>query len=210
MDATVDDRLRSVVLYGVAALALAVGGWWWRAAAPAPTAGPVGASTAAPSVGRSVSTELDRARALLTAAPGERLRVRVDAAGEMVRTEVDPATGMITDIEGDPTWLVFEGELPVFRETIWREQVTVVPGQQVVFDGSGSDPRQVLQYRCTRPGTLVVTVTGAELNGPSEIDCDGVTSSGVVFAHGRPFRVTLSAGGTRVIDVEAQLVTLPR
>ncbi|MBM0275647.1 hypothetical protein [Micromonospora tarensis] len=208
MDVTADDRLRSVVLYGAAVIVLAVGGWWWRAAAPAPTAGPVAASTASSTVRPSVSTELDRA--LTAGAPAERLRMQVDGTGAIVRAEIDPATGQITDIEGDPSWLFFQGELPAFRETIWREQTTIVPGQRVVREASGGEPRQVLQYRCTRPGTLLVTVAEAELAGPSEIDCDGMTTSAQVLAHGRPFRVSLSTVGVREIDVEAQLVTLPR
>ncbi|WP_406073267.1 hypothetical protein [Micromonospora sp. NBC_01638] len=207
MDATADDRLRSAVLFGAAVAALTVGGWWWHAAAPASTVGSAAFSAAAsPTVGPSVSTALDRA--LVVRAAGERLTIV--GPTEMVRTEIDSATGMITDIEGDPSWLFFQGELPSFRETIWREQTALVPGERVVRQAAGSDSRQLLQYRCTRPGTLLVTIFGADLSGPSEIDCDGMTTSAEVFSHGRPFRVSLATAAEREIDVEAQLVTLPR
>lgn len=57
---------------------------------------------------------------------------------------------------------------------------------------------------------MLVSVSGAGLAGPSEIDCDGTVASAEVLAHGRPFRVSLSATGEREIDVQAQLVLLPR
>ncbi|MEU8211097.1 hypothetical protein AB0B85_18110 [Micromonospora sp. NPDC049044] len=211
MDATADERLRSAVLFGAAVAVLVAGGWWWRSAAPSPAARPTGAATA-PAVRPSVSTELDRA--LVRSAE---VTARVDAetgrtvgALDAPRAMVDPATGMITDIEGDPSWLFFQGELPPFSDTIWREQSVLVPGQRVVRQAGGGDARHLLQYRCTRPGTLTVTLFDAELAGPSEIDCDGTTTSAQVLSHGNPFRVTLSTVGLREIDVEAQLVALPR
>lgn len=204
-----DDQLRSAVLFGAAVAVLAVGGWWWRAAAPASTAGSARSSVAVvPSVGPTVSSALDRA--VVGGTPGERLTVRVDATGEMVRTQIDPSTGMITDIEGDPSWFVLQGELPTFRETIWRAREVLVPGQRIVQQAGGGDSRYLLQYRCTRLGTLSVSVSEGELAGPSEIDCDGTVTSAEVLSHGRPFQVSLSVVGVREIDVEAQLVTLPR
>ncbi|MET8039646.1 hypothetical protein ABZU25_02130 [Micromonospora sp. NPDC005215] len=211
MDATADERLRSAVLFGATVAVLVAGGWWWHVAAPSPVARPAGAA-ATPAVVSSVSTALDRA----VVRSGE-VRVRVDAeTGEVVRAldapraMIDPATGEITDIEGDPSWLFFQGELPSFRDTIWRERMALVPGQRVVRQAGGGDSRQLLQYRCTRPGTLLVTLFDAELVGPSEIDCDGTTTSAQVLSHGNPFRVSLSTVGLREIDVEAQLVALPR
>ncbi|MEU4470808.1 hypothetical protein [Micromonospora sp. NPDC023888] len=210
MDATADERLRSAVLFGAAVAVLVAGGWWWRTAAPAPAARPAGAA-ATPVVGPSVSTPLERA--LLR---GAGVNVRVDAeTGAVVRavdapaTVIDPATGKIIDIEGDPSWLVFQGELPSFRETIWQERAVLVPGQRVVRQAGGGDSRYLLQYRCTRPGTLSVTVVEGDLAGPAEIDCDGMITSAEVLSHGRPFRVWLSTVGVREIDVEAQLVGLP-
>ncbi|MGQ5259283.1 hypothetical protein ACTWLT_00850 [Micromonospora sp. ZYX-F-536] len=211
MDAAADDRLRSAVLAGVTLAALAVGGWWWRTAAPAPVAGPVGPPTAEPSV----STELERVMA--TAVPGERVTVRVDPeTGEGFRVQsapramIDPTTGMITDIDGDPGLLFSEGDLPSFRETIWREQRELVPGQGMTRQSTDDGARYLLQYRCTRPGAMAVTSTGAEIAGPPRIDCDGMIASAEVLPGGGPFRVSLSAVGDRPVDVEAQLVALPR
>ncbi|WP_433127612.1 hypothetical protein ACQPWW_32440 [Micromonospora sp. CA-240977] len=213
MDATADERLRSAVLFGVTVAVLVAGGWWWHAAAPSPVARPPGA-VATPSAGPSVSTPLDRALAL---GDSDAVSVRVDAetgavvrALEAPRAVIDPSSGEITDIEGDPSWLFFQGELPAFRDTIWRERTVLVPGQRIVRQAGGGDARQLLQYRCTRPGTLMVTLFDAELAGPSEIDCDGTTTSAQVLSHGNPFRVSLSTVGLREIDVEAQLVFLPR
>ncbi|MFG1916472.1 hypothetical protein [Micromonospora sp. NPDC048898] len=209
MDVTAEERLRSAVLFGATVAVLVAGGWWWRSAAPSPVAEPAGATTA-PAVGPSVSTPLDRALVR-----GGELTARVDGeavvrAVDAPRAVVDPANGKIIDIEGDPSWLFFRGELPSFRETIWRERTVLVPGQRVVRQAGGGDSRYLLQYRCTRPGNLSVTVFGGELAGPSEIDCDGTITTTEVLPHGRPFRVSLSTVGVREIDVEAQLVGLPR
>ncbi|MFF0150848.1 hypothetical protein [Micromonospora sp. NPDC005203] len=211
MDATAEGRLRSTVLFGATVAVLVAGGWWWRSAAPSPLAGPAGAATA-PAVGPSVSTPLD-----LPLVRGGGLTARVDGetgavvrAVDIPRAVLDPASGEIIDIEGDPSWLFFQGELPSFRETIWQERAVLVPRQRIVRQAGGGDSRYLLQYRCTRPGTLSVTVFEAESAGPSEIDCDGVITSAEVLSGGRPFRVTLSTGGVHEIDIEAQLVGLPR
>ncbi|MGC4852645.1 hypothetical protein ACLQ24_04455 [Micromonospora sp. DT4] len=210
MDAGADDRLRSAVLVGVALAALAVGGWWWRAAAPAPAAGPVSPPVVAPSV----STELERSLARL--APEERVTVRVDPqTGEAVRVRsdprvvIDPETGAIADIEDGVGVLVPGSDLPLFRETIWREQRELAPGEERTRQASDDGARYLLQYRCTRPGTLAVTSTGAAIAGPPRIDCDGTLASAEVLPGGGLFRVSLSAVGDWPIDVQAQLVALP-
>ncbi|MEU8425431.1 hypothetical protein AB0C15_31615 [Micromonospora sp. NPDC048835] len=214
MDATADDRLRSVVLFGAAVAVLVAGGWWWRSAAPASTAGAAASPTATPSAERSVSTPLERL--IVAEEPEERITARMDPdTGEVVRVqsspwaEVDPVTGSITDIEGDPEALFPAGDLPPFRETIWREQRELAPGQGLTRQASNDGARYLLQYRCTRPGTLVVTSTGAEIVGEPRIDCDGAIASAEVRPGSGPFRVSLSAVG-RPIDIEVQLVALPR
>ncbi|MDG4835543.1 hypothetical protein O7631_03300 [Micromonospora sp. WMMD967] len=231
MRATTDDRLRSAVLGAVAVAVLAGGGGWWHAAAPTPTATPAGPSTAVPTVGpagppgsapRFGTTVGPREpapleRTLVTpVVPGERFTIRVDDADEIVSVprgfwaEIDPETGMIADIDGDPGMLLFQGGLLPFRETVWRERAALAPGERIVRQSAEGGARLLLQYRCTRPGSLTVTVVGAGLAGPSEIDCDGTVASARVLSHGRPFRVVLSATGGREVDVEAQLVELPR
>ncbi|WP_430498530.1 hypothetical protein ACQRWP_26355 [Micromonospora trifolii] len=215
MDATSDDRLRSVVLFGAAVAVLAVGGWWWRAAAPASTAGAAVPSAAAvPSVGPSVSTPMERL--LAAEQPDERLTVRMDPnTGEVLRVRsgsrvvIDPATGSITDIEGDPAVLFPSGDLPVFQETIWREERELAPGQGLTRQAGDDGARYLLQYRCTRPGTMAVTSTGAEIVGRPRIDCDGTVANAEVLPGSGPFRVSLSAVD-RPIDIQAQLVALPR
>ncbi|MEU5963146.1 hypothetical protein ABZ777_18230 [Micromonospora parva] len=213
MDATADDRLRSVVLFGAAAAVLTVGGWWWHAAAPASTAGAAATSSAAPRAEQSVSTPLERAMA--GTEPDERVTVRLDPeSGEVLRVRsapravIDPATGSITDIEGDPGVLFPAGDLPPFHETIWREQRELAPGQEVTRQAGDDGARYLLQYRCTRPGTMVVTSTGAGIVGRPRIDCDGTIANADVLPGGGPFRVSLSAVD-RPIDIQAQLVALP-
>ncbi|MET8231096.1 hypothetical protein ABZS77_10510 [Micromonospora sp. NPDC005298] len=207
---TAEDRLRSAVLVGATLAALAMGGWWWRAAAPAPMAGPVGP----PSAGPSVSTELERV--LASAAPGERVTVAVDPqTGEAARVRsgstviIDSATGAVTDIEGDAGVFSPGSDLPSFRETVWREDREIAPGEGVTRQSADDGARYLLQYRCTRPGTMAVTSTGAEIVGPPRIDCDGLVASAEVLPGGGPIRVSLSAVGDRPVDVQAQLVALP-
>ncbi|MGW5556280.1 hypothetical protein ACWER9_03525 [Micromonospora sp. NPDC003944] len=214
MDATEDDRLRSVVLFVAAAAVLVVGGWWWRSAAPASTAGTAASPTATPSAERSVGTPLERL--ILDDEPEERITARMDpATGEVVRVQsspwavIDPETGSITDIEGDPEALFPSGDLPPFHETIWREQRELAPGEGLTRQASNDGARYLLQYRCTRPGTLAVTSTGAEIVGQPRIDCDGAIANAEVLPGSGPFRVSLSAVD-RPVDIEAQLVALRR
>ncbi|SCE85107.1 hypothetical protein [Micromonospora chokoriensis] len=215
MRATTDDRLRSAVLWGAAVAVLAAGGGWWHAAAPAPTAGSTGPPSVAPTVGPREPTPLERALAT-PIEPGERLTVRLDDSGDIVSVprgfwaEIDAATGVVTGVEGDPGRIFFRDGLPAFRETVWRERAVLGPGERIVRQSAEGVARLLLQYRCTRPGSLTVTVVGAGLAGPSEIDCDGTVASARVLSRGRPFRVALSATGDREVDVEAQLVELPR
>ncbi|WP_433313898.1 hypothetical protein ACQP0U_30740 [Micromonospora sp. CA-269861] len=216
MDATSDDRLRSVVLFGAAVAVLVVGGWWWHSAAPASTVGSAVSPTAVPSVEPSVSTPLERVLVSVPEEPDRRVTVRMDPnTGEVIRVRsdsravIDPATGSITDIEGDPGVLFHTGDLPAFQETIWRERRELAPGQGLTRQAGNDGARYLLQYRCTRPGTMAVTSTGAELVGQSRIDCDGTIASAEVLPGSGPFRVSLSAVD-RPIDVQAQLVALPR
>ncbi|WP_422737248.1 hypothetical protein ACN263_28140 [Micromonospora sp. WMMD729] len=210
MDRAADDRARSVVLIGTALAALAVGGWWWHAAAPAPVAGPVSPPASTPSV----STELDRVLARLE--PEARVTVRIDSeTGEAVRVDSDPRTatdperGAVADLDADVGVLVPGSDLPSFRGTIWREERELAPGEERTRQASDDGSRFLLQYRCTRPGALAVTSTGAEIAGPPRIDCDGTLASARVLPGGGPFRVSLSAVGDQPIDVAAQLVALP-
>lgn len=200
-----DDRLRSAVLAGVAVAALAVGGWWWRAAAPETTAGSA-RPEATPSTGPSVSTALERLVA--AGVPEERVTFRVDPeSGEAVEVErrpaIDPQSSRTLGSEDAP------GDLPVFLSTIWREQRELAPGEDVTRQASNDGSHYVLQYRCTRPGTLAVAGTGAEIAGPARIDCDGAVATADVLPGNGPFRVSLSAVSDQPIDVEAQLVATP-
>ncbi|MGC4850301.1 hypothetical protein ACLQ3F_23975 [Micromonospora sp. DT15] len=213
MDVTADDRLRSVVLFGAAAAALAVGGWWWHSAAPSSTPAAAVPPTAAPSAERSVSTPLERL--IAAEEPEERITARMDPdTGAVIRVEssphavIDPATGSIVDIEGDPALLFPSGDLPPFNETVWREQREIAAGQEVTRQANDSGARYLLQYRCTRPGTLALTSDEAKINGQLRIDCDGTIANAEVLPFGGPFRLSLSAGD-RPIDIQAQLVVLP-
>ncbi|MEU7975626.1 hypothetical protein AB0B48_26695 [Micromonospora sp. NPDC049089] len=213
MDVTADDRLRSVVLFGAAAAALVVGGWWWHSAAPSSTPAAAVPPTAAPSAERSVSTPLERL--IAAEEPEARITARMDPdTGEVIRVEssprtvIDLETGSIVDIEGDPALLFRSGDLPSFNETVWREQREIAAGQEVTRQANDSGARYLLQYRCTRPGTLALTSDEAKINGQLRIDCDGTIANAEVLPFGGPFRLSLSAGD-RPIDIQAQLVVLP-
>ncbi|MEU8160590.1 hypothetical protein ACX27O_22820 [Micromonospora sp. SD19] len=214
MDATLGDRLRSVVLFGAAAAVLVVGGWWWHAAEPSSTAGAAATPSAAPRAEQSVSTPLERAMA--GAEPDERVTVRLDPdSGEITRGRngawavLDPATGSPTETEGGPAVLSPAGELPQFHETIWREERELAPGQEVTRQAGNGADRYLLQYRCTRLGTMVVTSAGARIAGESRIDCDGTIATAEVLSENGSFLVSLSAVD-RPIDIEVRLVALPR
>ncbi|MEU8125730.1 hypothetical protein AB0B68_00765 [Micromonospora sp. NPDC049049] len=213
MDVTADDRLRSVVLFGAAAAALVVGGWWWHSAAPSSTPAAAVSPTAAPSAERSVSTPLERL--IAAEEPEARITARMDPdTGEVIRVEssprtvIDLETGSIVDIEGDPALLFRSGDLPSFNETVWREQREIAAGQEVTRQANDSGARYLLQYRCTRPGTLTLTSTGTEIIGQFRVECDGSIANAEVRPNGGPFRLSLSAGD-RPIDIQAQLVVLP-
>ncbi|MGC4747746.1 hypothetical protein ACLQ28_19130 [Micromonospora sp. DT201] len=205
MDPTADDRLRSAVLFGAAVAVLVVGGWWWRAAAPTPAASsarpPATTPSVEPSVEPSVSTALERAL-VLSGPDGSSVTFRVDPeTGEAleVRRPTSPTLGA-----GDAP-----GDLPDFEETIWRHQGELIPGQDVTRQSTNDGARYLLQYRCTRPGAMMVTSTGAEIVGPSRIDCDGTTTLAEVTPTGGLIRVSLSAVGDKPIDAEAQLFVEP-
>ncbi|MFG1870086.1 hypothetical protein [Micromonospora arborensis] len=201
MDPTADERLRSAVMFGAAVAVLAVGGWWWRAAAPTSAASSARPPAAEPSVEPSVSTALERA--LVSSEPD----------GSSVTFRVDPETGEVVELRR-PTSLSLgaedaPGDLPVFEGTIWRQQGELVPGQDVTRQSANDGGRYQLQYRCTRPGAMMVTSTGAEILGPSRIDCDGGATLAEVAPTGGPIRVSLSAVGDKPVDAEAQLFAAP-
>ncbi|MFD6567287.1 hypothetical protein [Micromonospora profundi] len=209
MDAGADDRLRSAVLAGVAVAALVVGGWWWWAAAPESTAGP-----ARPTAEPSASTVVERV--VVSGMPDGPVRVRIDPeTGEAteVRTRprvvVDPATGMITDVEGPPGDSFGTGDLPLFKETVWRQRRELLPGERVTRRSADTAARHMLQVRCTRLGSLTVTVTGAQLSGPTRVYCDGTITTAVVIPDGGRIRVSLVSTAVQPVDVQAQLVTVP-
>ncbi|MET8349644.1 MULTISPECIES: hypothetical protein [unclassified Micromonospora] len=212
MDAAADDRLRSAALVGVALAALAVGGWWWRAAAPAATAQPAPTPTVRPD-------EIGPGSGTPSGVPDVRRTVQLDSETSVIAREgetssvwIDPETGRITDLDGPADEFVSQGDpadgLPGFSATIWRERATLTPGKSVIREASGDGGRYLLQYRCTRPGGMLVVVTGARLTGPSRIDCDGALNMADVDAIGGPIRVSLSTAGEEPVDVEAQFVEL--
>ncbi|MBQ0903550.1 hypothetical protein [Micromonospora sp. U21] len=212
MDAGPDDRLRSAALVVVAVAALAVGRWWWRAADPAPTVQPAPTPT--------VRLDEIGPNGTPSGAPDVRRTVRVDTrTGEIVRegesstVQIDPETGMNTDVDGPPGEFLYQGDptdgLPRFSETIWQERATLTPGKSVIRQSTDDGGRYLLQYRCTRPGAMLLVVTGARLTGPSGIDCDGTVSTAEVNPIGGPIRVSLSTAGEEPVDAEAQLVALP-
>lgn len=207
MDEGADDRLRGGLLAAATLLTVAAGGGWWWANSPAtgPPGVPVGASPAPRGVVPSRSPEtLDE---VLAAHPGTAVRVHVDETGRVIDA---------TELAGEAGDLA----LPGFTDTLWREHLTLTPGEEPVRRESLVDGvRQLLQYRCTGPGDLLISIIRGPNMDTSQTTCDGELGELELPEPMEPGdappeqpllnRVEFSAVGPRPVQVEAQLVALP-
>lgn len=186
------DRLRTGVLAGLAVAALATGGWWWRANEP-----------------------VDPPPA---AASDSRRQVAVRDSDRALTFRVDPATGAALPVDrpsavdpvepfrryDDDGWLDRPDDL------VWRERATLTPQRPVTRQADRQyGARHVLQFRCTGPGELLVSVVGARAGDPLTSGCDGSLVTTEVTGRGGPLRVVLSTAGTEPVRVEARLVAVP-
>ncbi|WP_446211686.1 hypothetical protein [Micromonospora sp. IBSANI012] len=208
MDEGADDRLRGGLLAAATLLAVAVGGGWWWANSPAtgPAGVPVGVGAAPRGVVPSRSPEtLDE---VLAANPGTAVRVHIDAeTGRVIEA---------TELPGEAGDLA----LPGFTDTLWREHMTLTPGGEPVRRESLVDgARQLLQYRCTGPGDLLISIIRGPNMVTSQTTCDGELGELELPEPMEPGdappeqpllnRVEFSAAGPQPVRVEAQLVAVP-
>ncbi|MEV0805585.1 hypothetical protein [Micromonospora sp. NPDC050200] len=191
-----DDRLRGGVLAVAALLALAAGGGWWRATAPATGPHPVAVGTSPRGVGPSGPPEnLDE---VLAADPGTAVRVVIDAETGRVLER--------TELPGDGHAV----RLPRFTDTLWRERLTLTPGQRPVRRESLADgARHLLQYRCTGRGELLISIVHGSYRDTGRTTCDGELIGLELPDPLAPTRIEFSAVAPGPVEAEAQLVTVP-
>lgn len=193
------DRLRAGVLAGLAVAALVAGGSWWRANAP--VTGPPSTAPSAPS-----------------GSPAPRSEVVISDSDRSVTFRVDPVTGAAMRMDPQPDagavepfrrydddgWLDRPGDL------IWRERATLTQERPVTRQtATGYGARHVLQFRCTGPGELRVSVLGARAGDPLTSGCDGSLVITQAISRGGQLRVTLSTAGAEPVRVEARLTAVP-
>ncbi|GAB3176911.1 hypothetical protein FHX75_121532 [Micromonospora palomenae] len=208
MDDRADDRLRGGLLAAAALLAVAAGGaWWW---ANSPTTGPHGVSVGASPAPRGVipSRSPETLDEVLAAHPGTAVRVHIDGeTGRVIEA---------TELPGEASDLA----LPRFTDTLWREHLTLTPGQEPVRRESLPDgARHLLQYRCTGPGELLISIVHGPDTDTAWTTCDGergelelphpMEPGPALPAQSAPTRIELSAVGPRPVQVQAQLVAVP-
>ncbi|MEV4543013.1 hypothetical protein [Micromonospora echinaurantiaca] len=192
------DRLRAGVLAGLAVAALIAGGSWWRANAPV---------TGPPSTAPTATPASPAPRFEVVGDPERSVTFRVDpVTGAAMRMDPQPGAGAVEPFRryDDDGWLDRPGEL------IWRERTTLTQERPVTRQtATGYGARHVLQFRCTGPGELRVSVLGARAGDPLTSGCDGSLVTTQAISRGGPLRVTLSTAGAEPVRVEARLVAVP-
>ncbi|MCW3841648.1 hypothetical protein ONA70_16225 [Micromonospora yasonensis] len=181
-----DDRVRTALLAGLAAAALATGASWWQGSAPA--LGPIEPS---PSPSRDAFLQ-----------PGVRL---VDPATGQVLAGSDPEEPVVVHVR--PTDPLVTGGGAV---ELWHERSQLVPGSPpLARQSSTSDVGQyMLTVRCSGPGAVIIEFSGARYDlPPSNVRCGDGSQSSVVESAGGPLLVRFSAVEGEV-DLDARLVQL--
>ncbi|PZG17612.1 hypothetical protein C1I95_15160 [Micromonospora craterilacus] len=206
MDGDPTYRLRGVLLAAVGAAALAVGGWWWQAEAPAPAPSGLRADVRVVPDGTPHATELWRVD------PGTGVVIAPDAAADS-SVLLDAETGTVLRLDGDTEGGAIEPGLgypgawpPDGRDVLWTERATLGPGEMATRQAQMTDGQvYLLRSTCTGSGELLVVVTGARAGDPMNIGCDGSVVMTEVIGSGDPVQVSFSTAGTEPVQLEAQL-----
>ncbi|GAA3770590.1 hypothetical protein [Micromonospora maritima] len=179
-----EERTRSAVLAGLTVLALAVGAWWWRSAAP-------------------VVDPVPAARATVAAEPSP----ATDPASSSRVWIVDPGTGDASP--GPDIGSVMAGGEEVRPDTLWHDGSHVRAGSMVERQTSStSGARLLLSAACRGPGPLTVSWTGAQEDETQLlVACDGAAVRQPLVAAGGPVTVRFVAG-ERQLDLDATLAGL--
>ena len=179
-----EERIRRTVLVGLTVLALAVGAWWWRSAAPW-LGTTVGSST----------DDLARSRVDLGAGVGSTPPERPSPRSRIV-AEVDPRTGevrspVVVDVEPDG------GTRPGnVSHVVWRETSRLMPGGPPVVRQANPAPGD--EYRlsvgCEGDGAVSMRVAGAGADGVERVlSCGGQVTVVFLDGTGAPVYVRFAA-----------------
>ncbi|MFI7021249.1 hypothetical protein ACIBMZ_00820 [Micromonospora sp. NPDC049900] len=217
-------RLRGALLAGVAVVALAAGGGWWQATAPA---GPTSSS-----VPQASGWQVDpltggwtrQYRGTDSPRPEATATFRVDAATG-ASFWVDPATGSSLVFEtrdgrrrvlagaGSGDVSVPETGEPGRRRAgggnvVWIDRSTLRAGEPVVRRARVADGDQLtLLVNCTGSGEVSVAVDGARgAFYPHRVECTGALSTIGITGAGGPLRVTFYPGEAAQAQLVARLI----
>ncbi|MFI7217749.1 hypothetical protein [Micromonospora maritima] len=179
-----EERTRSALLAGLTVLALAVGAWWWRSAAPVVDPAPVAGATVAAEP--SPATE-----------PALSTRVWI----------VDPGTGDASP--GPDIGSVVAGGEEVRPDPLWHDGSHLRAGGMVERQASSAaGTRLLLSAACRGPGPLTVSWTGTKEDETQLlVDCGGAAVDQPLVAAGGPVTVRFFAG-ERQLDLDATLAGL--
>ncbi|MEU5548297.1 hypothetical protein ABZ738_00855 [Micromonospora sp. NPDC047793] len=185
-------RLRGVLLAGIGAVALVLGGWWWQAQAP-------GAATSTGPGGDFRLTTTGRVE------PEPRTSVMLDArTGSVVPTSPGRGYGSAEAPSSAGHRGVRRAEV---RHVVWTESTKLSEGAAVVRQTPvGYGELFQLRLRCVGPGDLLVVVVGARAADPIMIGCDGAVATTEVTGTGGPVRISFSTAGAEPLHLEARLI----
>ncbi|MFD2766636.1 hypothetical protein [Micromonospora eburnea] len=178
-----DERVRGVLLAGLALAVLAVGVWWWRDSAPV-----VGAVDASPSPSTRTS-------------PEHLFLVDPDTGQVLPGPELDPDEAVVVQQEPDvpPATVVSD---------IWVARSHLLPGDAPLVQQAARSPgeRHLLTVSCTGSGMLAVTFTGSEEDDtPLRTTCPARLLTQPLTASGGPLLVRFTVADGEV-DLDARLV----
>ncbi|MEU2614445.1 hypothetical protein ABZ570_23115 [Micromonospora sp. NPDC007271] len=196
MDA--DDRVRGVLLAGLALAAMALGAWWWRDSAPA--LGPTGPSPSPSSASLQPDVRLG------------------DPAGQVVGSpEADLDERVVVQLGADPDGRVLVQQGPdapgptVVSRSVWQERSHLAAGHDpLVRQVNGAfGERHLLIASCSGPGTLTVNWSGVEEDDTSlTTTCAATPIVQRLTASGGPMLVRFTAEAGE-LDLNAQLSSVP-
>ncbi|MEU1846358.1 hypothetical protein [Micromonospora sediminicola] len=197
-----EERTRPALLAGLTALALVLGAWWWRSAAP--SVDPATAASRPPAGADQVPSgwAVDPATGDARPAPNPAV-VEIDPRSGRVVTE--PDRSVVIHVEGDGGTL--QGQV---SHVVWRETSLLTPGGQPVV--RQANPSQGDEYRmsvsCSGDGMLGVSVSGTGADDLDRVvDCGGRLDVSIVGGSGAPVRVRFSALRDEV-ELDARLEAL--
>jgi hypothetical protein len=183
-----DERLRAVLLAGLAGLALVIGAWWWQGAAPA--LGPTG-----PSPSPSTAAFLQ---------PG--VRVADPTTGQLFDgSSPGPAGQVVIHQEPGPA----PARAAVVQE-LWHERSWLVPGGRPLVRRATASvaTHYLLNVRCVGPGAVVVEISGARYDPPPRtVRCGQAAETDVVQAAAGRLLVRFSAV-EGALELDARLSAL--